>query len=397
MYILVISLSLLVIALGIALSRLTRQRESFRRTLQTAVGSSSDSESSVLAATASLRSQVNAGEKRIEQLKLALDASPMGIVLVDDNGTEVFSNQSASLYANGRAGDAVVGMRLRELIDEAIISGEEREHEVEVFTPPPRKIRLNVSPLHIDGRPAGALAIADDVTGRSEIDTIRRDFVANASHELKTPLGALRLLAEALTATTDRSVQDDLSNRIQTEAARMTKLVEDILDLSLIEEHQTVRGIVEIADVVDDAVRTIELVSETQGIEVVAKCEDIRVVGDPRRLTSAIANLLENAINYTAVKGEENPAPVEIRAVKNGHNAVIEVEDHGIGIAERHQPRVFERFYRVDRGRSRETGGTGLGLAIVRHVVRNHWGEVEIESTPGKGSLFRITLPARED
>ncbi|MDJ0663990.1 MAG: ATP-binding protein [Acidimicrobiia bacterium] len=396
-YTLAILLGLLAIALGIALLQVNRARNAFRRRLQSELGSASSSETSILGAATSLQDQVQEGDDRIEQLKSALNASPMGIVIVDDDATEVFSNRTASLYASGRAGDAVVGMRLRELIDEVIATGEEREHQVEVFTPPPRKIQLNVSPMLIGSRRTGALAVAHDVTDRSEVDTIRRDFVANASHELKTPLGALRLLAEALTTTPDRSVQETLSNRIQTEASRMTKLVEDILDLSLIEEHQTVRGVVDLADVIHDAMQKTELAAGTQGIEVIAKCEQVRVVGDPRRLTSAVANLLENAINYTAAKGEEAPAPVEVRVTRSGDLAVIEVEDRGIGIAERHQRRIFERFYRVDRGRSRESGGTGLGLAIARHVVENHWGEIELESTPGRGSVFRIKLPARED
>ena len=396
-YILTILLALVAIALGVAVLRISRARDTFSRRLQGELGSASSSESSILGAVTSLRGQLSERTDRVEQLKAALDAAPVGIVIVSSDGTEVFSNPTASLYAGGRAGDAVVGMRLRELIDEAIATGEEREHQVELLAPPPRKIQLSVSPLLIDGRSTGALAIAQDVTGRSEIDTIRRDFVANASHELKTPLGALRLLAEALATTPDRSVQETLSDRIQTEATRMTKLVEDILDLSLIEEHETVRDIVGLPDIIRDAVKKAELAAETQGIEVIATCEDVRVVGDPRRLTSTVANLLENAITYTAAKGEDSPAPVEVRGFRSGDRAVIEVEDHGIGIAERHQGRIFERFYRVDRGRSRDSGGTGLGLAIVRHVVQNHRGEVDVESTPGSGSLFRITLPAQED
>ena len=396
-YTLPILLGMLAIALGIALLRMRNQRDSFRHRLQNELGSASASENALLGTAVSLRDRHRAVLEQVDQLRAALDASPVGIMIVNNDSTELFSNQAASVYTSGRAGDAVVGMKIRELLGEVMATGEDRQHQVETFTPPPRKIQITVSPLLVEGRQTGALALADDVTGRSEVDTIRRDFVANASHELKTPLGALRLLAEALTTTSDPAVQESLGARIQTEATRMTRLVEDILDLSLIEEHQTVRGIVEIGDVVSDALDKTQLVAETQGIEVIAKCDDVRVVGDPRRLTSAVANLLENAINYTAAKGEDNPAPVEIRAARDGDSAVIEVEDRGIGIAERHQPRVFERFYRVDRGRSRESGGTGLGLAIVRHVVQNHWGEVAIESTPGKGSIFRITLPARED
>lgn len=385
------------IALTVALVRERRRHALFLQRLQGEIAASSTSEASISAAAAQLHARLGAAREEIVRLRGALDASPMGIVVVDDEGTEVFSNQAATLYTRGRAGDAVVGIRLRELISDVIATGEAADEQVEIFTPPARKIQLNVSPLLSDGRSAGVLAVAHDVTGKSEVDTIRRDFVANASHELKTPLGALRLLAEAMVATPDRSVQKSLSQRIQAEGARMTKLVEDILDLSLIEEHRSVHGVVELTEIIEDAVSKADLVAEALGVAIRTKCEDARLIGDHRRLTSAVANLLENAITYTAAKGVENPVPVEVRGFQNGDRVVIEVEDQGIGIAERNQRRIFERFYRVDKGRSRASGGTGLGLAIVRHVVQNHWGEVDLESTPGKGSTFRITLPARED
>ena len=120
------------------------------------------------------------------------------------------------------------------------------------------------------------------------------------------------------------------------------------------------------------------------------------MIGDRRRLVSAVANLIETAVVYTSAKGDSEPDPVQVRVFARSDSAIVEVEDHGIGIPERHIGRIFERFYRVDRGRSRARGGTGLGLAIVRHVVQNHWGEIEVDSVPGKGSTFRIVLPARE-
>ena len=245
-------------------------------------------------------------------------------------------------------------------------------------------------------RQAGTIAFTDDLTAASRIDTIRRDFVANASHELKTPLGALRLLAEALVATTDHDARTSLSERIQSEATRMTRLVEDILDLALIEEQQSVRGVVDLCDIVEDSIRQAELASEALGVPIEVKCESVEILGDHRRLVSAVANLVENAITYTSAKGVESIQPVSVRGYRDEQEAIIEVEDYGIGIAARHQTRIFERFYRVDQGRSRASGGTGLGLAIVRHVVQNHWGEVEVDSVPGRGSTFRITLPARE-
>jgi two-component system, OmpR family, sensor histidine kinase SenX3 len=177
----------------------------------------------------------------------------------------------------------------------------------------------------------------------------------------------------------------------------MTRLVDDILDLSLIEAHQTVRGVVDICQVIGDAVKQVRLASEALEVPVEVRCESVEVLGDHRRLVSAVANLIENAVAYTRAKGTEAVQPVEVRGYRAGATALIEVEDHGIGIAERHLSRIFERFYRVDKGRSRVRGGTGLGLAIVRHVVQNHWGEVTVESVPGRGSTFTVRLPAREN
>jgi two-component system sensor histidine kinase SenX3 len=177
----------------------------------------------------------------------------------------------------------------------------------------------------------------------------------------------------------------------------MTRLVEDILDLSLVEAHQTVRGVVEISDVVDEAVRQVTLVSEALAVPIEVECDRVEVLGDHRRLVSAIANLIENAVSYTRAKGIDAIEPVQVRGYRSEDRALIEVEDHGIGIAERHLARIFERFYRVEKGRSRASGGTGLGLAIVRHIVQNHWGEVKVDSVPGKGSTFTVVLPAREN
>jgi signal transduction histidine kinase len=177
----------------------------------------------------------------------------------------------------------------------------------------------------------------------------------------------------------------------------MTRLVDDILDLSLIEAHQTVRGVVDISQVINDAVKQVTLASEALAVPIEVDCQPIEVLGDHRRLVSAIANLIENAVSYTSAKGADSTEPVVVRGFRRGVYAHIEVEDHGIGIADRHLARIFERFYRVDKGRSRVRGGTGLGLAIVRHVVQNHWGEVTVESVPGQGSTFSVVLPAREN
>ena len=332
------------------------------------------------------------------RLAAAADLAPVGIVVLNEAGAKVFENQAAASYTAATADDAIVGLRLRNLFAEAANFDESIEQEIELYSPAPRTILLRAIPLFEQSDRIGTVAFIEDLTTTSHIDSIRSDFIANASHELKTPLGAMRLLADALLATDRPEVVQDLAKRIQSEAGRMSRLVEDILDLALIEEAgATEMNPVNLCEIVSDAIDQSHLLSETSGIPVRPTCEPVVVAGDRRPLVSAIANLVENAINYTSEKGLDDPAPVEIRVGREGRVATIEVEDHGIGIPERHQDRIFERFYRVDRGRSRASGGTGLGLAIVRHVVQNHDGKISVRSVPGEGSTFRIELPAVED
>lgn len=364
--------------------------------MQEALRAAGNSEHGLVTRAVTVNEQLRQADVHAARLQRTLEASTVGVVIVDENSRDVYANPAATEYTAGRGGDAVVGIRIKELLESVAATGTAQEQEVEVFTPSQRTIQLKAMPIRDGDRPRGVVVFTEDLTPRSRIDEIRRDFVANASHELKTPLGALRLLAEALVTTDDSKVKATLNERIQSEAVRMTRLVEDILDLSLIEAHQTVRGTVDLCAVIVDAVEQVTLAAEALAVPVQVACEPVEVLGDHRRLVSAVANLVENAVTYTSPKGPDGIEPVEVRVFRDGDRAHIEVEDHGIGIPERHLGRIFERFYRIDKGRSRTHGGTGLGLAIVRHVVQNHWGEVTVESVPGKGTTFRIVLPARE-
>ncbi len=322
--------------------------------------------------------------------------APIGIVVRDKAGDLVFQNDVAADYLASTVDSAVLAMRLRSLLDEAHGFDEDIEQQVELFSPSPRTIQLQAVPLFTHGERVGTVGFIEDLTTRSQIDSIRSDFIANASHELKTPLGAMRLLAEALVATDDPEVQRDVAAKISSEASRMNRLVEDILDLAEIESSSSQPEDIDLSEVATVAVAKSRSLAEALGITVRVSVESVRVAGDRGQLTSAVANIVENALNYTAAKGMPDPLPVDLRIWEEPGRAIVEVKDHGIGIPERHQERIFERFYRVDRGRSRASGGTGLGLAIVRNVVKNHAGEVEIESVPGEGSTFRIVLPTQE-
>ena len=331
------------------------------------------------------------------QIESAAHALPVGLIILDEAGSEVFTNESADAYLGPMPDDAVLKVRLRSFLDEAAMSSSPLQQDIELFSPARRLISLASAPLADGFERIGTAAFVDDVTSVSRINSMREDFIANAGHELKTPLGALRLLAEALEATEDAAVQKDLAQRIQAESARMTRIVEDILNLALIEEEHQDAEIVDLCDVVDAALDQTNLLAEASGVAVSHSCAHAAVSGDRRQLVSAVANLLENAIGYSAARGQDHIEPVKVTVTRGEGRATITVEDHGIGIPDRHQQRIFERFYRVDRGRSRARGGTGLGLSIVRHVVQNHHGRVWVESVPGEGSVFTIELPLAEN
>jgi two-component system sensor histidine kinase SenX3 len=266
------------------------------------------------------------------------------------------------------------------------------EQTVEQFGPPRRTIVVSVTPLTVERRAFGVLALIEDVTERRRLDAIRRDFVANISHELKTPIGALSLLAETLAAEDDPEVAQRLAGRMQNESERVARTIEDLLELTRIESEEAPHhDPVEVAMLVDEAVTRIVPAAEHLGIDVVAHAIDARlkVFGDRRQLISALYNLLDNAVKYS-----DAGSVVDVSAGVDGTGIAITVADHGMGIPAKDLDRIFERFYRVDAARSRRTGGTGLGLAIVRHVVANHDGDVVVESRLGEGSVFTLRLPS---
>jgi two-component system sensor histidine kinase SenX3 len=220
---------------------------------------------------------------------------------------------------------------------------------------------------------------------------VRRDFVANVSHELKTPIGALALLAETMGAGGDPAVMPRLAERVRREADRLGHIVDDLLDLSLIEAQEApAREPVPATVLVAEAAERIRPQADAAGarLRVSDTAGDLIVSCDRRQVVGAITNLLDNAVKYSEPGGV-----IECRVGVEGDDVAVAVRDHGVGIPARDLERVFERFYRVDRARSRATGGTGLGLAIVRHVAHAHGGEVRVESREGEGSTFTLTLP----
>ncbi len=328
------------------------------------------------------------------RLRLSLDAVTQGVVMADPDGTVLYRNLYAQPFIEARHGEALVEAAVAELLAEAAL-GRSVEREVELFGPPRQCLFVSAMPLRFEGRDYGSVALIDDITEPQRLDAMRRDFVANISHELRTPMGALSLLAETLAEETDPDVVSRLAVRVQAEAIRLSDIMDDLLELSRIESNEaSEQAPVAIQHVVSEALTRVKPSAEEKEvpIETVLPALDLVVRADRRQLTSAVFNLLDNAVKYS-----EANRPVRVTTRMEGDWVEVEVRDQGYGIPQGHQERIFERFYQVDRSRGRSNGGVGLGLAIVRHVATNHGGEVRVESTVGEGSAFTLAVPVSDD
>jgi two-component system sensor histidine kinase SenX3 len=317
--------------------------------------------------------------------RAALEVAPIGIVIADENGRMVLRNDAATL---GGHADVLMQDAVDRLVA-AAAEGEPAEERITLFGPPMRV--LNVRAVRLPE--GGALATIDDLSERVRLDSVRTDFVSNISHELKTPVGALALLAETMADNDDAEVNQRLAHKMVDEAHRAANTIDDLLELSRIElGGRGEREVVSAAAVIGEATARHRLTAESFGVRLdVGDVVDIEVRGNRLQLVSAVSNLIDNAVKYSNRGGSVRISA----AIAKGH-VEIDVADEGVGIPARDIDRIFERFYRVDRARSRETGGTGLGLAIVRHVATNHGGHVTVRSHEGEGSVFTLLIPMEE-
>ena len=307
---------------------------------------------------------------------------------------EVIIHQSENLVNFGLVKDGRVSSEdLIALIRVVRRTSETRRGSIEIARGPigegKRELRVSVAPLTEDGL---ILVLVSDESEARRIDAVRRDFVANVSHELKTPIGALGLLSEAiLGAKNDPDAVVKFATKMQNEAKRLTELVQEIIDLSRLQSSDPLQKAfpVEIEDVIREAINQAQISAESRNIALdVGLMQQAVVIGDRDQLIMAIHNLIENAINYSPEKTK-----VSVNSTIKEGLIEVSVTDQGIGIPESELGRIFERFYRVDPARSRQTGGTGLGLSIVKHVALNHGGEVRVWSKENVGSTFSILLP----
>ncbi|NBN96678.1 MAG: two-component sensor histidine kinase [Actinobacteria bacterium] len=316
---------------------------------------------------------------------MALDTLPSGVVIAEASGEIILKNAAARGITGVRHVDVLVDEAVEKLVRDAAKTGEQ-QRQFDTAGSPSRSFDIRARRLDS----GYIVATVEDVTERARVDSVRTDFVANLSHELKTPIGGIAALADTMIGEVDPQVIQRLTARIVDESYRLSHIIDDLLDLSRIEFGAAdYWEPVAMSDVVNEVAARLQHEASRTGITIQAvRPMGVTVVGDRSQLVSALENLVSNAIKYS---GSGTTVIVDTRATAEAVS--ISVIDQGIGIAAKDHHRIFERFYRVDKARSRSTGGSGLGLSIVRHVVSNHGGTVSVASEEGRGSTFTIVLP----
>ncbi len=356
-----------------------------------------------------LRTRLHRAEQRNAELTAVLAAMRDAVLAVDQHGRIIQLNQAA-MTMFGQAGTP--GQSLEEVVRHpdllrliqrlaraATPASDDSPEEVQVhLAGHTRHLQVQGAPLRdADNRPLGALVVLADTTRMRQLERMRTEFAANVSHELKTPITAIKGSVETLLAGAmdEPQARPRFLEILKRHSDRLEALVSDTLSLSNIEQQAT--GHLDtlvgpVVEVLRQAVKQCELLAEDRHISLTVDCpESLQTSMDATLLEQAVVNLLQNAIAYSPPG-----ATVTLSAYQDQHGCHLQVTDTGTGIADHHQDRLFERFYRVDPSRVRSDGGTGLGLAIVKHIAQSHGGTVTVRSAPGKGSTFTISLPPIE-
>jgi two-component system phosphate regulon sensor histidine kinase PhoR len=351
-----------------------------------------------------LEDRIQAISANRNQLEAVMSSMDEGVIAIDGNEHVLLLNRIAEQlfgvseqYCLGRkVYECIRVVSLLEALELALKEGKHTEEQlVLVETNQDRMIDLRVSPLEGDsGGIEGAVAVLHDVTRIRRLEMLRRDFVANASHELKSPIAAIRGLVETMIddGEMEPGIRQRFLTKVKDETLRLGRLVGDMLALSRVEAKDENLDFASISLItpVRSAVEAQRALADQKRIALSLDLPATppQVVGDDDALSDMAGNLLNNALKYTTEGGS-----VWVRVFRDGDKAVLEIADNGIGIPEAHLDRIFERFYRVDKARSRQLGGTGLGLAIVKHIVLAHDGEIKVTSKLGAGTTFRVELP----
>lgn len=343
-----------------------------------------------------LETTIKEAVDRQDKLEAILKSMDSGVIAVDENYNVIIINPYAKKIFG--IGKNIIGENLMEHIRdfelENVFKQRKDEYkEINILWPSEKELRIKTGDIISDGKLIGTVAVVQDITDLKKLENMRTQFVANVSHELKTPLTSIRGFAETLRYVDDDEKKDRFLNIINEEAERLTRLIEDILTLSDIEQHKDEKSSdINVEYKIDDIYYLMKSVALNKDINITLNLEkSIILYGNEDRFKQMMINLIDNAIKYS-----DKGSSVHISSKTCKQDCVIIVEDTGVGIQKEHIYRLFERFYRVDKARSRANGGTGLGLAIVKHIVLGFGGKIDVKSEVSKGSKFIITLPLKK-
>lgn len=339
-------------------------------------------------------------------LQAILKRMDEAIIVAQENGVVILANSAAQKlfqlpteYTKKRLTELNLPFKLMELAQNATRHKLPQIDEIHIVHPDEKFLDTYATPLLIDGQLEGVLLVARDLTKLKRLERIRKDFVANVSHELRTPIATLRSLTEALLmgGKDDPEVRESFLQAIVDEAERMSRLIDNLLEMARIEAGRWEWHLqkVLVADIAKQVIERFKTAAAQKGLTMTMSVDDaLHVHTDPDALTQILSNLIDNAVKYT-MQGEIAIKAQQVETV-DGKWVVISVSDTGIGIPPEHLPRIFERFYRVDKARSRQMGGFGLGLSIAKQLVESLGGKITAQSQVGKGSTFSVWLPVGE-
>ena len=353
---------------------------------------------------ARLESRIEAEVNQRNQIEAVLSSMSEGVIALDmDEHVLSFNQAAATMFArlpatakNQSLHEIIRNRNLQQFVEKVQKSNIPVKEDIILNQNGERIININASFLRdAKEKRIGTLLVLNDVTQLRRLEKMRQDFVANVSHEIKTPLTAIKGFVETLRSGAKDNPEETARflSIIDKNVNRLGAIVDDLLQLSRIEKEKEENLIqltkTAVKKIITSSIKICKAEAEAKQIEINFTCDDsLEAMIEPVLFEQAMVNLIDNAVKYSSEKGK-----IQINAVKTDSSVVCSIEDNGIGISKKHLPRLFERFYRVDKARSREQGGTGLGLAIVKHIVQAHGGHVSVDSTPGKGSTFTIHLP----